>query len=251
MRIDLNGDVGESFGAYTLGNDADLLRYVSSANIACGWHAGDPTTMRRTVKLAMQLGVAIGAHPGLPDLAGFGRRRMALTAEEVYEAVLYQIGALSAFVEAEGGKMRHVKPHGALYTMASTDRETADAVARAVRRFDVSLVLFGLAGSELMKAGQAQGLRTAGEAFADRTYQADGSLTDRKHYFALVDNGDAAAQQAIDITLHGKVRSHQGTELRVEANTICIHGDSPNAVGFAKAIRERLREAGVEIGPVE
>jgi UPF0271 protein len=245
--IDLNCDVGESFGAYSIGNDADLLPLVTSASIACGWHSGDAATMRRTVRLAIQHHVAIGAHPGLPDLVGFGRRYLALTAEEVYESVLYQVGALNAFVRTEGATMRHVKPHGALYNTAATKPEWANAIAKAVRDFDPALVLVGLAGSELIRAGQSVDLKTAGEAFADRRYQSDGSLTDRKLDGAVIKDASEAAAQAIRIASEGKVRSRQGVDVTVQASTICIHGDTPGAVAFAQAIKQRLQAEGVEL----
>jgi UPF0271 protein len=195
----------------------------------------------------MQHRVAIGAHPGLPDLLGFGRRKMALTAEEVYESVLYQIGALNAFVRAEGGEMRHVKPHGALYNTAAINGEWADAIARAVSRFDPALVLIGLAGSELIKAGQAAGLKTVREAFADRTYQSDGSLTDRRQQDAVIQDPNEAVAQAVRIALEGKVRSQQGVDVTVDASTICIHSDTPGAGSFGHAIRKRLEAEGVEL----
>jgi UPF0271 protein len=249
-RIDLNCDVGEGFGAYSIADDVSLMAHVTSANIACGWHAGDAATMRRTVKLAMKHRVAIGAHPGLPDLPGFGRRKMLLSGDEVYEAVLYQIGALSAFVRSEGGKMRHVKPHGALYNIAATKREWANAIARAIWQFDQALILFGLAGSELVKAGRAQGLKTASEAFADRTYQSNGSLTDRKEPGAVVTNPNEAAEQAMRIAFEGKVRTQQGVDLEIVASTICIHSDTPNALAIAAAVSKRLQAAGAKLRSV-
>ena len=245
--IDLNCDVGESFGAYTLSSDAEILSHVTSANIACGFHAGDPATMRRTVRLALDHGVAIGAHPGLPDLAGFGRRAMQVTPQEAYELVLYQVGALSAFVRAEGAWLSHVKPHGALYNMAAKDAPLAEAIAKAVQRFDPACVLVGLSCSELIKAGQAAGLRTASEAFADRTYQADGSLTSRQLHDALIHDPALAAERVVRMVLLGSVSSQQGIEVPLLADTICIHGDSPGAAELAKAIRERLKREGIEL----
>jgi UPF0271 protein len=249
--IDLNADMGESFGAYTMGNDEALLDVVSSANIACGFHAGDPATMRKTVRLALEKNVAIGAHPSLPDLMGFGRRAMEITADEAYDLVLYQLGALYAFVRAEGGQLSHVKPHGALYRQAAKQRTIADAIAKAVAKFDDSLTLVGLSGSELIQAGKALGLKTANEAFADRTYQPDGSLTSRKHPNALIANANDAARQAVELACEGTVLTLQGKRIRIEADTICIHGDSPNALELARQIREALTEAGVKIAPVK
>jgi UPF0271 protein len=248
--IDLNADMGESFGAYTMGNDEALLDVVSSANIACGFHAGDPATMRKTVRLALEKHVAIGAHPSLPDLMGFGRRLMEITADEAYDLVLYQVGALHAFVRAEGGQLTHVKPHGALYTLAAKQRTIADAIARAVAKFDDSLTLVGLSGSELIKAGKAIGLKTANEAFADRTYQPDGSLTSRKHPNALISNADVAARQAVKLACEGTVQTLQGESIRIEADTLCIHGDGPNALELAHKIHEALIKAGVKIMPL-
>ncbi|MDF9296748.1 5-oxoprolinase subunit PxpA [Geobacillus stearothermophilus] len=244
--IDLNCDFGESFGAYELGQK-EILLYVTSVNIACGFHAGDPLVMRRTVQLAIQHGVAIGAHPGLPDLLGFGRRAMAVSPEEVYAYVVYQIGALAAFVKAEGGVMTHVKPHGALYNMAAKDAALAEAIAKAVRDVDPSLVLYGLSGSELIRAGQAYGLRTASEVFADRTYQADGSLTPRSDPQAVIADEDEAVKQVLTMIRDRRVRSVQGTDVSIEADTVCLHGDNEQAVRFAKRLRETLQKEGVAI----
>lgn len=250
VRVDLNCDMGESFGIYQIGNDEEILSYVTSANIACGFHAGDPTTMRKTVSLALEKGVEIGAHPGLPDLQGFGRRNMDITEEEAYNLVLYQVGALNAFVKAEGGKMQHVKPHGALYNMAAKDRNLSEAIAKAVYDIDPTLVLFGLAGSELIHAGEKIGLKTASEVFADRRYQQDGSLTSRKEPNALITNEKEAVQQVIRMVLEGKVRSIQGTDVEIEANTICIHGDGEHALPFAKLVREKLEEADIRVASI-
>lgn len=178
--VDINCDMGESFGSYKLGRDEEILDYVTSANIACGFHAGDPSTMKRTVQMALEKNVGIGAHPGVQDLVGFGRREINLSPEEAYDIVVYQIGALYAFVKSEGGKIQHVKPHGALFNMAAKDAQLAEAIAEAVYKVDPEMILFGLAGSELVKAGKKIGLRTANEVFSDRTYQQDGSLTSRR-----------------------------------------------------------------------
>lgn len=245
--VDLNCDVGESYGAYQIGNDAEVLRYVSSASIACGFHAGDPGTMRRTVKLAADRGVAIGAHPGLPDLVGFGRRAMEITPQQAHDLVIYQIGALHAFVIAQGAKLRHVKPHGALYTMAAGDAALAKAIADAVRRVNPRLILVGQSGSELVAAGRALGLPTASEVFADRTYGVDGALLPRRQQGSLVTDANVAAERAVTMARDGKVLSIEGTQISVEVDTICIHGDGPCAVEFAKGIRERLAAAGIEV----
>ena len=242
--------MGEGFGAWTMGDDAALLDHVTSANIACGFHAGDPGAMHRTVELALKKGVAVGAHPSLPDLQGFGRRRMNVSAVEAYDMVLYQIGALAGFATACGGKLAHVKPHGALYNMAAKDAGLAQAIARAVKDFDSRLVLFGLAGSELVRAGEQAGLRTANEVFADRTYQADGSLTPRTQPDAIIHNADTAVAQVRRMVKDGKVKSIDGPDVVVRADTLCIHGDEPNAVEFARKIRNALDADGVRVAAI-
>jgi 5-oxoprolinase (ATP-hydrolysing) subunit A len=246
-RIDLNCDMGESFGAYKLGTDEQILPFITSANIACGFHAGDPATMRKTVQLALQHGVGIGAHPGLPDLVGFGRRNMDISAQDAYDMVVYQIGAMSGFVRAEGGVLQHVKPHGALYNMAAKSQKLSEAIAEAVYKIDPSLILFGLSGSELVKAGERIGLRTAHEVFADRTYQADGTLTPRTQPGALISDEETALQQVVRMVKEGKVLSQQGVDVEIQADTVCIHGDGPHALAFARKIRELLDDSGVTV----
>ena len=245
--VDLNADVGESFGRYTLGADEELLGIVTSANVACGAHAGDPQVMRRTVRLAVRHGVAVGAHPGFFDLQGFGRREIALAPEEVEDIVLYQIGALAAVAAAEGSRLSHVKPHGALYNMAARDRALADAVARAVAAFDRGLVLVGLAGSVLLDAGEAAGLRVAAEAFADRAYEPDGSLTPRHRPGSVLQNADHVVARAIRIVRERRVEATDGSTIPVRADTLCIHGDTPGAVALARAVRRGLEANGVEV----
>ncbi|WP_269058682.1 LamB/YcsF family protein [Paenibacillus validus] len=247
IRIDLNGDMGESFGMYRLGQDDELVRYVTSANIACGFHAGDPGHMVRTVRSCLQAGVSIGAHPGLPDLQGFGRRNMAVTPQEAYELILYQGGALQAIARAEGGRMRHVKPHGALYNMAAVQRPLADAIAEAVLRLDPELTLFGLAGSELIRAAESKGLRTAAEAFADRTYRADGTLTPRSEPDAVIHDPRQAVRQVLDILKRGEVLTPLGEAVALRADTFCIHGDGPDALELARTLRQQLLEEGVSV----
>ncbi|GAB7388530.1 5-oxoprolinase subunit PpxA [Bacillaceae bacterium] len=249
-RVDLNCDLGESFGVYRLGRDEEILDFVTSANIACGFHAGDPSVMGKTVKLALEKGVAIGAHPGLPDLLGFGRRKMELTPQEAYDLVVYQLGALYGFVKAEGGTMQHVKPHGALYNMAAKNPELAEAIAKAVYKVDPQLILFGLSGSELVRAAQRIGLRAANEVFADRTYQQDGSLTPRRHADAVITSQEEAVQQVIRMVKERKVRSRQGVDVTIQADTVCIHGDGPHALAFARRIRDALQKAGIALQPV-
>ena len=243
--IDLNCDIGESFGAWRMGADAEVMSWITSANISCGFHAGDFSTMQQTVALAIRHGVAIGAHVSLPDLQGFGRREMRVSAHEAYAMTLYQIGALSAFAAAAGSRVVHVKPHGALYNMAAKDTMLSDAIARAVRDFDENLILVGLAGSALPAAGAAVGLRVAHEAFADRRYQADGSLTPRSEADAVINDIDAAVGQALQIATHGNVIARDGIAVAMHADTICVHGDRPDAGEFARRLREALAKSAV------
>lgn len=245
--IDLNCDLGESFGAYRMGDDAGVLPYVSSANVACGAHAGDPSVMRRTVAAALEHGVAIGAHPGLPDLAGFGRREMRISPQEAYDLVIYQVGALAAFATAAGTALGHVKPHGALYNMACADAALAEPIARAVRDVDERLILFGLPGSELQRAAEGAGLRFAREAFADRAYTPGGSLVPRGTPGAVVEDPDEAVRRAVLIATERRVGTAGGGELRLEADTICVHGDRPDAARFARMLREGLERGGVRV----
>ncbi len=250
FTIDLNSDLGESFGAYTLGQDEEILEIVTSANIACGFHAGDPSTMRKTVEIALKKGTAIGAHPSLPDLQGFGRRHMAITPEEAYDLVIYQVGALMAFVRAEGGTVQHVKPHGAFYHMANHDAALAEAIAKAVYRIDPDLILFGQSGSQLIMAGEKIGLRVANEVFADRTYQEDGSLTPRSSLNAVIHDLEQAVQQVTRIIKKGEVEALSGKVIKVKADTICIHGDGPQALDIAKRLRDRLLEEQIHLKAV-
>jgi 5-oxoprolinase (ATP-hydrolysing) subunit A len=247
--VDLNCDMGESFGAYKLGRDSEVLKFVTSANIACGFHAGDPATMRQTVKLALDHGVALGAHPGLQDLVGFGRRDMDLSPQEAYDIVVYQIGALWGFVRAQGSKLQHVKAHGSLYNMAARNAGLAEAIAEAVYKIDPELILFGLAGSELIQAGKKAGLRTASEVFSDRTYQSDGSLTSRRLPDALITDEEQSVKQVIRMVAEGKVMSQQNVDVAIQADTICIHGDGIHAVEFAGKIRSSLTAAGITVQP--
>ncbi|KQL35748.1 5-oxoprolinase subunit PxpA [Psychrobacillus sp. FJAT-21963] len=247
FRVDINCDLGESFGRYKLGEQQEILKYVTSANIACGFHAGDPSVMRETVKLAIENGVKIGAHPGLPDLNGFGRREMKITPQEAYDMVVYQIGALNGFLATFGEQMQHVKPHGALFNMAAKDFELAKAIAQAVYDVSPSLVLFGLANSELTAAGEKVGLRTAHEVFADRTYQSDGSLTSRQQSNALIIDTNESIAQVVKMVTEGIVISQQNTEVQIKADTVCIHGDGEHAVSFARNIKETLKNNNVSV----
>jgi UPF0271 protein len=249
-RVDLNCDMGESFGAYRIGADDSVFPYVTSANVACGFHGGDPTVMRSTLARARELGVSVGAHPGLPDLIGFGRRSMDLTPDEVYDLMVYQIGALLGFARVTDAPVRHVKAHGALYNMAAVKRELAAAIARAVRDVDRSLILFGLPGSCLVSEGEAAGLATAGEAFADRNYMSDGTLVSRRRPDAQVHDADEAVRRAVRMVRDGKVTAVDGTELSMKVDTICIHGDGPHAAEFAQRLRSGFEAAGITVKAV-
>lgn len=245
--IDLNSDLGESFGAWRMGNDAALLAIVSSANIACGFHGGDPDIMRGTVAMAVEHDVTIGAHVSLPDLQGFGRREMAVTPNETYALTLYQIGALHGFAQAAGTRLSHVKPHGALYNMAARDAKLAAAIARAVHDFDPALRLFGLANSALVDAGNAIGIPVAAEAFADRRYRADGTLQPRREADAVIQESDEAIAQAMAMAREGHVRAVDGSIVALQADTLCVHGDGAHAVDFARQLRAALEAAGIGI----
>ncbi len=248
--MDLNCDLGESFGAYQLGNDEAMMPLITSANIACGLHAGDPVVMQRTVQMAAQQGVRIGAHPGYPDLQGFGRRNLDLTLEEAAAFTLYQLGALAAFARLVGADITHVKPHGALYNQAARDASLAAAIARATAKFSRSLVLVGLAGSRLLSAGLDAGLRVAGEGFPDRAYEPDGSLRSRRLPGALLEDPADIAAQAIRLSREG-VRVETGGEPRYwMVETLCLHGDHPRAVENARVVRAALKQAGVLIQPL-
>lgn len=246
-RIDLNADLGESLGPWPMGDDAALVRLVTSVNIACGFHAGDPLTIRRTVRLALDAGCAVGAHPGYPDLVGFGRRAMDLDADELEAAVLYQVAALAGIVRAEGGRLAHVKPHGALYQRVAADEVAAGAFAAAVAGLDAGLRLVGPPGSALVAAGSDVGLRCLVEGFADRVYEPDGHLRARSLPGALHADPDRAATQAVAIARDGRVIAGDGSSLPLEAETLCIHGDTPGAVAVARAVRDALREAGIAV----
>ncbi len=250
MRIDLNADVGESLGPWAMGEDARLIPLVSSVNVACGFHAGDPLTIQRTVATAIAHGIAIGAHPGYPDVVGFGRRDLDMAADELEASIVYQVGAVAAFARAMASELRHVKAHGALYNRAVQDRSVADSIARAVRSVSSELILVGLAGSAMLDAGIDAGLTVAAEAFADRAYEPDGSLRSRRLDGAILPTPEAAAAQAVTIARDGVVRAHDGTELAVRADTICIHGDTPGAADVARVVRAALEAAAIEIAPV-
>ena len=243
--IDLNADIGESFGVYKLGLDEEVIEYITSANIACGAHAGDPMVMRHTVRLARDHGVAVGAHPGYPDLQGFGRRDLSMSPAEVKEYVIWQLGALWAFAKAEGVPVKHVKPHGALYNRAAADGSLADAIAQAAAEVDQNLVLVGLAGSELLEAGRRAGLRIASEVFADRGYNPDGSLVRRGTPGAIINNPQAVASRVLKMVREGRVTAGDGSEVPIQADTVCFHGDTPGAVDLVKTVRGLLEQSGL------
>lgn len=246
LKIDLNCDLGESFGPWNMGNDEDILPLITSANIACGFHAGDPQTMLKTVELALENGVAVGAHPGYLDLQGFGRRNIAMTSREVYGLVVYQVGALQGFLKALGGTLHHVKPHGALYNMAATDATLSQAIAHAVA--DVSqgeAILYGLSGSELVKAGRELGIPVMNEVFSDRTYQEDRTLTSRREANALITDPKESIAQVLQMIEQGTVTTTSGKAVALEADTVCIHGDGITALEFAKEIRNTLMSRGI------
>lgn len=247
MKIDLNCDLGESFGNYKIGMDEEVIKCISSANIACGFHASDPLVMEKTVALAKENGVKVGAHPGFPDLAGFGRRNMNVSPKELKAMVVYQIGALNAFCKACGIKMNHVKPHGAMYNMAAKDERLALAIAEAVAQMDDSLVLVGLSGSELLKAARKVGLKCASEVFADRAYEDDGSLVARTKIGAVITNEEEASDRAVQMIKFGKVKSITGKEIPISADTICIHGDTPQALHLARIMRAKFAREMIEI----
>jgi len=246
-RIDLSADVGESLGPWTMGADEALVPFVTSVNVACGFHAGDPLTIRRTVVLALAAGAAVGAHPGYPDLVGFGRRDLAMSPVELEAAVLYQVAALAGIVAAEGGRLAHVKPHGALYNRASVDPAVAAPIARAVAHVDPSLRLVGPPRSALLAAAAAHGLRGMAEGFADRAYEADGSLRSRRLPGAVHEDPARAAAQAVEIAREGRVTTIAGSAMDLPVETLCMHGDTPGAAAVAAAVREALAAAGVEV----
>ena len=245
--IDLNCDLGESYGKWSLGDDEGILPYISSANIACGFHAGDPGTIHRTVMGCLRHSVAIGAHPSYPDLAGFGRRNMDLDPQEVYDTVLYQLGAVAAFAKAAGTFLRHVKPHGALYNHAAKDGLSAQAILNAVKYFDDGLLFYGPPYSELENAAHSIGITYCAEAFSDRGYRSDGSLTPRSEKGALLPDVDACVGQVLQMLEQGSVTAVDGGIVSIRADTVCIHGDGPMSVAIARRLREALVERGFSI----
>lgn len=248
--VDLNSDLGESFGAYKIGLDNEVLKYVSSANIACGWHAGDPIIMRKTVEAAYRNGVGIGAHPGFLDIMGFGRRNMTVTADEMKQYTIYQIGALYGFVKAVGGVMKHVKPHGAMYNMASKDDKLAKAIIEGIWEVDKNLIVLGLAGSKLIYAAKEKGLKAANEVFADRAYNSDGTLVPRGLPGAMILDKNSSISRVIRMVKEGKVTAINGEDVDINVDSICVHGDNPEATQFVRLIKEELLKAKILIKPL-
>ncbi|KYH14355.1 5-oxoprolinase subunit PxpA [Staphylococcus kloosii] len=247
MKVDLNCDLGESFGNYKIGNDENIIPVITSANIACGFHAGDAQVMNNTVKLAQENNIGIGAHPGLPDLQGFGRRNMDLSPQEIYDTVIYQLGAISGFCAIHNAKLNHVKPHGALYQMGARDEEIAHAIAQAVHDFDASLIFVGLSNTLLISKAKELGLQTASEVFADRRYEANGQLVSRKESDALITDTEEAISQVISMVKDQQVTAKNGEKIAIQADTICVHGDGAHAFEFVSQIRERLSKEGISI----
>ena len=247
MKVDLNSDLGESFGRYKLGLDEEVMKYISSANVATGWHAGDPIVMRRTVRLAKENGVAVGAHPGYPDLLGFGRRYMKLSPEEARNYVLYQIGALHAFTKAEGLELQHVKPHGTLYNALVKDEELARAVIEGIADFDKNLIFVTLSGSRAAEVAEEMGVKVAHEVFADRAYNPDGTLVSRSKPGAVIHDKDEIAERVISMVKDGGVKAINGEWVELKVDTICVHGDNPKAVEIAAHVRKALEEEGVKV----
>jgi len=246
--VDLNCDMGESFGAWRMGSDAALMEFVSSISIACGFHAGDASVIRKTVETAIEKGVKIGAHPSYPDLQGFGRREMKMSADEIFDIVLYQVGAVKSVCEAFGARLNHVKPHGALYNTAAKSAEISAAIAGAVKKIDENLIFYGLSGSFLISEAEKHGLRTFSEVFADRTYQPDGTLTPRTEPNALIEDSGQAIAQVLEMVLEQKVTATNGEKIPIKAETVCLHGDGAHALEFARRINAELKRCGIRIG---
>ena len=247
MRVDINSDLGESFGAYSIGHDAGLMQAITSANVAAGFHAGDPSVLRETIRLAKTNGVAVGAHPGFPDLVGFGRRELNVTPREAEDMVLYQVAAVAGVAAAEGVRVQHVKPHGALFNMAVRNTELSAAIARAVAAVDRSRIRLGLPGSEILNAGRAAGLRVAAEVFADRAYEPDGSLASRRKAGSVIHDPEAVVARAVRMVKERTVVATDGSAVALEADTICVHGDTPGSDALAARIRAGLEAAGVTV----
>jgi UPF0271 protein len=250
-RVDLNSDLGESFGRYTLGMDERIIPLITSANVACGYHASDPVVMDKTIQLAKKAGIGVGAHPGFPDLMGFGRRNMNVTPAEAKAYTLYQLGALDGFCKAQGVTMQHVKPHGALYNMAAKDYELSKAICEAIASYNKNLIVLALCGGQLLRAAQDMGLRAASEVFADRGYEEDGTLVDRRKEGAMITDEDVAIARVVRMVKEGKVTAVTGKDIAIRADSVCVHGDGEKALAFVEKIRQALEKEGVEVCPLE
>ena len=250
-RVDLNSDLGESFGNYKMGNDDKIIPLISSANVACGFHAGDPVVLAETIKMAKNAGIEAGAHPGFPDLMGFGRRNMAVSTAEAKAYVTYQIGALDAFAKVNGMKLQHVKPHGALYNIEGKDYELAKAICEAVKEYDDSLIIMALSGGELVRAAEDMGLRVAREVFADRAYEEDGSLVNRRKEGAMITDENLAIERVVRMIKEEKVTAITGRDIPIKADSVCVHGDGEKALKFVEKIREAFQKEGIEIAPLK
>ena len=250
MQVDLNSDLGESFGRYTLGLDSEIIPLITSANIAAGFHASDPMVMKKTVEEARKYGIAVGVHPGYPDLMGFGRRNMVVSDDESYAYTLYQIGALDAFMRAQGMRLQHVKPHGAFYNMAAKDRSQSEAICRAIRDYDPELIVMALPSGELYRAAKDMGLRAAAEVFADRAYEEDGTLVNRKKPGAMITDEEESLKRVIRMVKEHKVRAITGKDIDITVDSICVHGDGVKALQFVKKLREGLTSEGINIKPL-
>jgi len=249
-RVDLNSDLGESYGRYTIGCDERIIPLISSANVACGFHAADPVVMMETIKQVKKAGNAIGAHPGFPDLMGFGRRNMSLSFDEIKAYTLYQISAIAGMCKAQGIRLQHVKPHGAMYNMAGKDYELSKAICEAVKEFDDSIIILGLSGSQMIRAAEDMGLKVAREVFADRGYEEDGSLVNRSSEGAFIHDEEEAITRVIRMIKEGKVAARTGKDIDIQADSICVHGDGEKALLFVEKIREALIAEGIEIKPL-
>lgn len=250
-RVDLNSDLGESFGRYSLGADEKIIPLITSANVACGYHASDPVVMGKTVASAKKAGIRVGAHPGFPDLMGFGRRNMNVSPAEAKAYTLYQLGALYGFCQAQGMVLQHVKPHGAMYNMAAKDYALSKAICEAIYEFDKNLIVLALSGGELVRAAKDMGLRTAQEVFADRAYEEDGTLVDRRKEGAMITDEELAISRVVRMVKEKKVTAITGKDISIEADSVCVHGDGAKALAFVEKIRKKLMEEGVEICPLD
>lgn len=250
IKVDLNCDLGEGFGAYHMDTDREIIRCITSANIACGYHASDPLIMDLTVQMALDAGVGLGAHPGYPDLMGFGRRNLQASPDEVQAYVTYQLGALHAFARSRGGELSHIKPHGAMYNMAAKDPSLARAICTAVYQFDKNLILLGLSGSCMLAEAEKLGLAVAREVFADRAYEPDGTLVARAKPGAMIEEEDVAVARVVRMVQEGRVQAIDGTDIAICADSVCVHGDGLKALLFAQKIRTALENAGVQIAPL-